>query len=77
MCSSTHIVVPIVSAAVPLADQVRAAQAAGADVVELRVDRIGDVAAVEALLAQSRSVPLIITVRSAAEGGAWTGGEDE
>lgn len=75
--SSTYIVVPIVSAAVPLPEQVRAARAAGADVVELRVDRIGDVAAVEALLAQPRSVPLIITVRSAAEGGAWTGCEVE
>ncbi|MCK4340222.1 MAG: shikimate dehydrogenase [Phycisphaerae bacterium] len=53
----------------PLGEQVRAAQAAGADLVELRVDRIGDVAGVEALLKGPRLLPLILTVRSGEEGG--------
>lgn len=73
----TLLAVPLTSAHPPLDEQVRAAQAAGADLVELRVDCIGDVAAVEALLAQPRLLPLIVTVRSAEEGGAWLGNEAE
>lgn len=55
----------------PLAEQVEAAVRAGAGVVELRVDRIGDAAAVEDLLQQPHEVPFILTVRRAEEGGAW------
>jgi 3-dehydroquinate dehydratase/shikimate dehydrogenase len=73
----TLLAVPITSAEIPLAEQVRAARAAGADLVELRVDCIGDVAAVEALLKQPRIVPLIVTVRAADEGGSWTGDDAE
>ncbi len=69
------IAVPLVTADPPLAEQIRAAQAAGANLVELRVDRIGDVAAVATTLLQPRILPLIATVRSAAEGGAWTADE--
>ncbi len=39
------------------------------------MDLIGDVPAVESVLRRARPVPLIVTVRSAAEGGAWTDGE--
>ncbi len=77
VAAKTLLAVPLTSAEVPLPQQVRAARAAGADLVELRVDSIGDVAAVEALLKQPRAVPLILTVRSAAEGGAWTGSDAE
>ncbi len=77
MASHTLLAVPLVSAAPPLRDQLRAARDAGADLVELRVDCIGDVAAVEALLAGPRDLPLILTVRSADEGGAWAGDDAE
>jgi len=73
----TLLAVPLVSADPPLRDQVRAARDAGADLVELRVDCINDVAAVEALLAAPRDLPLILTVRAADEGGAWTGDDAE
>lgn len=69
------IAVPLVSATPPLAEQAEAARAAGADVVELRVDRIGDVAAVAALLAGPRPLPVIVTVRPTDEGGAWAADE--
>jgi 3-dehydroquinate dehydratase/shikimate dehydrogenase len=72
---NTLIAVPIIAADPPLDAQVRAAQAAGADLVELRVDCIGDIRAVVNLLMQPRTLPLIVTVRSAAEGGAWTADE--
>lgn len=75
MPSRTLLCVPLTSAVPPLADQVRAAQAAGADLIELRVDCIGDVAAVAKLLAGPRTLPFIVTVRSTDEGGAWVGDE--
>lgn len=75
MSTQTLLAVPLTSSTPPLAEQVRAARAAGADVVELRVDCFEDVAAVEALLVGPRELPLIVTVRSAEEGGAWTGSE--
>ncbi len=68
---------PIVSAEPPIARQVEGARAAGADLVELRVDRIGDVAVVEGWLSGPRALPCIVTVRDAAEGGAWTGSRKE
>jgi 3-dehydroquinate dehydratase / shikimate dehydrogenase len=68
---TTLIGVPLTSASPPLADQVRAAQTAGADLVELRVDCIGDIAAVEALLKGPRTLPFILTVRAPDEGGHW------
>ena len=75
--SPTLLAVPIVSGAVPLDEQVRAAKAEGADLVELRVDCIADVAAVEALLLGPRILPMIVTVRTKEEGGAWSGDDDE
>lgn len=75
MSAHTLIAVPIVTADPPLDVQVREARAAGADLVELRVDRIGNVPAVLAWLSQPRILPAIVTVRSATEGGAWTGDE--
>ncbi len=72
----TRLCVPIVSPDPPLAEQVRAARDAGADLVELRVDLIGDVAAVEALLAKPLPIPAIVTIRAASEGGHWDGDDD-
>ncbi len=77
MPQRTLLAVPLTSLDPPLGAQVRAAQAAGADLVELRVDLLGDVAAVETLLQQPRALPMILTIRTAAEGGAWTGDEAE
>ena len=73
----TKIAVPIVSSEPPLARQVEAARVAGADMVELRVDLIGDAAAAEALLRGPRVMPVILTVRPRSEGGGWTAGETE
>lgn len=77
MADRTLLAVSLVQASPPLADQISRAKSLGADAVELRVDRIGDVAAVEAVLRAPRDLPLILTIRAAAEGGAWDGGDDE
>lgn len=77
MSARTLLAVPITRATPPLAEQVRAAQQAGADLIELRVDCIGDVDAVADLLARPHALPFILTVRSSAEGGAWDAGEAE
>lgn len=57
-----------------------AALTAGADAIELRLDLIGPYSA-DDLRALRRSippdVPLILTIRSSAEGGAWDGGDDD
>jgi len=58
-----------------LRQQVDAALRAGADVIELRVDRIDDDRAVEALLQEPHDPPFILTVRGAEEGGAWADNE--
>lgn len=74
---STRIIVPIVAAEPPIADQVRAALAGGADLVELRVDLIADPAAVEHYLRSADAAATrgraIVTIRGVAEGGAWDG----
>ncbi len=75
MSRETLLAAVITTSQPPLDQQMRAAHAADADLVELRVDRIGDVEAVRNALAQSRPIPIIITVRSSAEGGAWSAGE--
>lgn len=72
-----NLIVPIVSAAPSLRARAQAALRAGADVVELRVDRIGDIAAVEELLREPHAKPFILTVRAREEGGAWEGDEAE
>ncbi len=72
-----RIAVPLTSTTPPLADQVRAAQRAGADLVELRVDCIADIDAVESLLRGPREIPLILTIRAASEGGQWDGDDAE
>lgn len=74
----TRLVVPLTRAAPPLEQQARAAAAAGAELIELRVDLIGDAEAARALLLQrQRAAPYILTVRAAAEGGGWTGDDAE
>ncbi|MGW6704819.1 type I 3-dehydroquinate dehydratase [Streptomyces sp. NPDC054956] len=60
----------------PRADE---AKAAGVDVAELRVDRFSRTGA-EHVLAQVdafKALPVLATVRSALEGGEWTGTEEE
>ena len=72
------LVTPLVHCETPLLAQYRAALAQGADLVELRVDRIGDVAACERFLEAVRGEGrTILTIRAAAEGGAWDGDDDE
>ncbi len=71
------LIASLVHADVPLERQIDLALARGADLVELRVDRIGDVDAVEAALRSRPGGNLIVTVRCAEEGGAWDGGDDE
>lgn len=68
----TQRAVVIVAAEPPLTTQIAAAQAAGANLVELRVDRIGDVRPVVACLQAPAALPRIVTVRRSDEGGAWT-----
>ncbi len=75
MPPSTLLVTPLVRATPPLERQVAEAIAGGADVVELRVDRIGDAAAVEALLARRPGLPIILTIRPRGEGGDWDADE--
>lgn len=77
MSSATLLAVPLTRTPPPLADQVQAALAAGADLVELRVDRLGDPDPVARLLEQPAPCPYVLTIRSAAEGGAWQAGEAE
>jgi 3-dehydroquinate dehydratase/shikimate dehydrogenase len=72
---SAGIAVPFVDLHTPLPDQLRAAVAAGADFIELRIDLIGDARAAAQLLAAHPDQPFIVTIRRAAEGGAWTGDE--
>jgi 3-dehydroquinate dehydratase/shikimate dehydrogenase len=73
----TLVTVPI--AADTLAEAVRqalAAKAAGADLVELRLDRCGEVPAIIAGI-PALALPAIATIRHASEGGGWTGAPDD
>lgn len=54
-------------------EQIVAAHDAGADLVELRVDAIADIDAIESVLLAPRVLPFIITIRPSAEGGLWDG----
>ena len=69
----TLIAVPITSASPPLQEQVRDARRGGADLIELRVDCIGDVAAVETLLPEPHDGRFTLTMRPAEEGGPREG----
>ncbi len=73
----TRIIVPIVDLHAPLKAQAFTAYAADADLVELRADLIGDPDAIADYLAIPDRPPCILTIRSAAEGGAWEGSETE
>ncbi len=77
----TALAVPLIQLDSPLAQQVSAARAAGADLIELRVDLLGDSAAIAELLEREQEsrgdAPYLLTIRSAAEGGGWDGGDDE
>lgn len=77
MPADTLLAVSLTRSDPPLPEQVRAAIAGGADIVELRADCIDDADAVEQLLNALREIPYIVTVRSAAEGGSWKGDEGE
>ena len=67
----TQLAVSLTHCATPLAAQVAAAVQAGAGLIELRVDRMRDDSAVEALLREPHTVPFIVTIRSADQGGSW------
>lgn len=73
----TLLAVSLTRADPPLAEQAREAIQAGAETIELRCDCISDPDAVEALLKEPREIPYIVTVRSAAEGGRWSGSESD
>ncbi len=74
MSSRTLLAVSVTHDSPGIASQVRAAITAGAEVVELRVDLIGDIEAVRDYLRDERAdVPHILTIRSSTEGGAWEG----
>ena len=77
MSKETLLAVPLIRSEPPLEQQVAVTVRAGVDVIELRVDLIRDDSAVEALLRTRHAIPFILTVRSADEGGAWEGNEDE
>lgn len=59
--------------------EIEQALSAGADLVELRVDQFSDRAPDHVLreLKKFEGIPRIGTIRSASEGGAWTGSEEE
>lgn len=76
MTTPTLLATSIVHVRTPLGEQVRAAAAGGADLVELRVDCLGDVEAAAELLRQPRRLPLIVTIRVREEGGQWDGDEE-
>jgi 3-dehydroquinate dehydratase-1 len=63
----------------PSRDEVQALRARGLDVAELRIDHFAarDAGAVRAELSKYAGIPTLATIRSAAEGGAWQGGEAE
>ncbi|TWT45460.1 Shikimate dehydrogenase [Phycisphaerae bacterium RAS1] len=73
----TRLIVPLVHADPPLETQAAAALAAGADLVELRVDCIGDADAVERLLRRTPGGRFVLTIRSSPEGGLWDGDDAE
>ncbi|HQE85334.1 MAG TPA: type I 3-dehydroquinate dehydratase [Methanolinea sp.] len=65
-------------ASVPDISFIPAALASGADVIEVRLDLTGSVSPEEANATfRDLTVPLIFTVRSAAEGGMFAGGPEE
>ncbi|NUT50680.1 MAG: type I 3-dehydroquinate dehydratase [Saccharothrix sp.] len=74
--------VPLIAVSFDDTESARAAgeaRAAGVDVAELRVDRFSrtDVEHVREQVRAFRGLPVLATVRSAAEGGGWNGGEQE
>lgn len=73
MNTATKLCAPIFTDEPPIADQAARAVAGGADLVELRVDHLRDLAAVERFLSSPSRPPAILTIRSAAEGGQWDG----
>lgn len=74
---ATHLITSVI--VVAAADEaLSAARAAGATLIELRADLIGDATAIERLLVDKRAAgKWILTIRRADEGGAWDGDEDE
>jgi 3-dehydroquinate dehydratase-1 len=63
----------------PTRAELEALRARGLDVAELRVDHFAarDAGAVRALLPRYAGIPTLATIRIAAEGGGWQGGEAE
>lgn len=72
----TRVAVSLTHTRRPLCEQIAEAQAAGADMVELRVDRLG-VEPVRELLRRPQPLETILTVRQRDEGGDWDGSLDD
>ncbi len=72
----TEIVVSVSGSVAECLAQTQQAQIAGADVVELRVDRCVDPAAVISALSRF-ALPVLLTIRHPSEGGGWAGSEAE
>lgn len=72
----TRIAISLTHSRRPLAEQIAEARTAGADMVELRCDRIGLRPARE-LLRDAQPLETILTVRERDEGGEWDGTLDE
>ncbi|MEP0847107.1 MAG: shikimate dehydrogenase [Phycisphaerae bacterium] len=77
MRAGAQIAVSLVSADPPLERQVEQARRAGASLIELRVDLIGDPGAVTEVLRSNGDGGFILTIRAAVEGGAWDGDDAE
>ncbi len=81
MPGMTLLIVPVAGQdADELRAQVEAALADGAEAIELRVDLMGEISADDLRTLRSHApaqIPFILTIRSAAEGGAWDGDDDE
>ena len=73
----TLVAVPIVRPEPALQRQADAARSAGAGMIELRVDLIGDADAVASLLGSPQPLPVVLTIRTREEGGCWNGSDDE
>lgn len=77
MTKTTMLAVPLTRCDPPLEVQLDTALAAGAELVELRVDQIGDADAVARLLETRPTGRFVLTVRGRDEGGAWDGDDAE
>lgn len=72
----TRLAVSLITATPPLSEQIASARRGGAEIAELRVDRLG-VEPAQCLLAAPQPVEIVLTIRQRDEGGRWDGPLDE